>query len=376
MSGEVLCDTEILELIKKGVLKNADPSLVSSSGIDLRVGSNKTRLLGETPPLPGQTIEELLKNASIADDYNKKKKDFFVEEGHPYIFELVETINLPNSLTAKIFNKSGRARIGITAKGVFDCVPQYDKIPAGYKGRMYTVMNSTAFPVVVKPGKTTIPQIRFYHGTREPIKGWELEVLLKDKKNPILLNHFNRPIRFSDKEMEEICRTGKIPLTVDLSRELQAYMASEQKKTLDLRKQDLYIPYDFFKEVRSKEKSKVVYIHPGSFTLIMPHERLRIPPTLAAEVIEYSPELGDMKTSYANLINSGHGYKGKHNMTGDHIVGEARARDSPIVLQDRQLLAYIQLLHMSHVPKKSYESSKSTNFDNLPDILPSIFKKN
>lgn len=374
MRGGVLPDWRIKELIEQGVIIGADPGQVNTSSLDLRVGLDKWKLIGSFLPLEGQKIEDVLKWRSIVDD-RSTKKDFFVDFLQPYLIKLRESLNLPRSLSGKLFNKSGRARIGTSVKGMTNGTPQFDSIRPGYEGPLYAEVTATSFPIVVYAEETPIPQIRFYEGSPQPISGSELELLLKN--HPILTDNEGNP-SYNNKEKDEIVRTGKLTFTADLSRDdLIAYVAKRDRRTIDLSKSGEYHPSEFFESITPfTGEERIVTIHPGDFVLIKSKQNIRLPPTVAAEIDEYSPELGDMRSHYAGLINASHGYDPENNNTPSNIVFEIRSRDTPINIQDGQALARFNIYRMLDEPEGRYMDKRSTDFGDLKSILPSVFNKN
>jgi dCTP deaminase len=348
MTGEVLSDREIKKLIEAGAILNTGVDLVTPGSLDLRLGVEKWRLLGSVLPLPGQKVNELLKTSDVADDKNEGAIEFYIDREQPYLFKLVERLDLPRGISARIFNKSGRGRIGTSVRGICDDVPLFDNIPKGYKGEIFAEVCATVFPELIIGGKTTMPQIRFYNGDPQPLKGVELQLLLRQE--PILLDKDDNPIIFSDEQLDKIARIGKLTFTADLSEELLVYKAKLDKKAIHIEKKNHYEPCDFFEEVKSRRGEKKIIIHPGEFILIRSKEKIRLPPTHAAEISDYSSEIGDLKAHYAGLINPGHGYySGK--MTGDFITFEVRARDIPICIQDGQEIAQFEIYRMSETPE-------------------------
>lgn len=366
----VLPDWKIMELIKNECIVGADPDLVNTSSLDLRIGLEKWKLLGSFLPLPGQTIEEALDSKEIV-DASFQQDNFCLECLQPYTIKLVESLNLPRTISAKIFNKSGRARVGISLKGLTDRTHHFDIVPSEYTGPLYASVIATNFPIIIETHKTTIPQIRFYEGNPDPLSGSDLELLLKTY--PILTDDEGRS-SYNKKELNEIIRTGKLTFTADLSHEgLLAYVANKDKRNFDLSKNDFYEPEDFFYEVKPrKNKGNILKIHPGDFVLVKSRQHIRLPPTIAAEIDPYSIEFGDMKASYANLINSKHGWGSEE---PSYIVFEIRAWEEPIIIQHDQQLAKINLYKMFDEPEGNYMDKKSTNFGDLKSILPSQFKK-
>ncbi|MBR9702252.1 2'-deoxycytidine 5'-triphosphate deaminase [Candidatus Pacearchaeota archaeon] len=374
MAGEVLSDNEIKKLIKGGAIIGADNKLVNPASLDLRITKHSWRLLGSVLPLEKQKIKDIIDNSGAVDTPHEGEggKGFYIERSQPYLFKLKESLKLPQNISARFFNKSGRGRIGTSVKGLCDGVPRFDTIPLGYSGDLYAEICATAFPEVLRSEETAMPQIRFYRGHPEPIKEEDLELLLR--KDPILLDKNNKPIKFEGKRLERLTRTGKITFTADLSKELCYYRAKKDSKTIDLSKKGYYDPEDFFEEVNIGQGKKTVIIHPEEFVLMFPKEKIRLPPTLAAEISDYSSDIGDIKVHYAGLMNPGHGYHPEE-MRGDYIAFEIRARDIPIVIQDGQELARFELFKMSKKPEIEYREVQSTGYDTLFSILPKQFNK-
>lgn len=372
MTGEVLSDKEIRRLIEGGAILNADVNLINPGSLDLRLGVNKWRLLGSILPLPGQKIEDAMEESGVVDDKHDTDTEFYIDRDQPYLFELVERLNLPSCITARVFNKSGRGRIGTSVRTIVDGVPRFNRIPSGYSGKIFTEVCATVFPEIILPNQTAMPQIRFYNGEPAPLRGADLQLLLRSE--PILVDVNNKPIKFSDKQLDEIARRGKLTFTADLSRDLLVYKARMDKKAIHLGREGYYDPDDFFEEVHSIKGKKRIIIHPGEFVLIHSKEKIRLPPAYAAEIADYSSEIGDLKSHYAGLINPGHGYDSDE-MRGDHIVFEVRARDIPICIQDGQEIAQFEIFRMSELPEIVYRKVQSTDYGDLPSILPKQFKK-
>src|SRR3989338_378492 len=185
MRRGVLPDWRIKELIKDGIILGGDPAFVSTSGLDLQVSSEIWKTLGSFLPLQGQKIEEALKSRNIVDYYSKEDR-FYFEYLQQYVVKLVESLDLPSTISAKIFNKSGRGRIALSVKGLTDGTQQFDAINNGYQGNLYVEISPTAFPLFI-PSNTAIPQIRFYEGNPHPLYGSQLEIILKS--NPILTDN-------------------------------------------------------------------------------------------------------------------------------------------------------------------------------------------
>ena len=371
--GEILPDWKIKELMQKGVIIDANESLINPSSLDLRLGMIKWKLLGSFLPSGNRKIESELEISGIVDGVNRTKEEYYVDTSHPYLMKLVESLDLPESLTARIHNKSGRGRIGIAIKGLVDRVSRFDHIPAGYKGKLYAEVCATTFPIVTRSGETAIPQIRFYNGEPQPLQGIDLDLLLRE--TPILTDEKGNP-SYSKREKSEIISTGELTFHADLSSDLLVYKAIRDRKTIVLSERGKYNVEDFFEPVmRRPDRGGVVVVHPGDFVLVKSKENIRLPPEIAAEISEYSSELGDFRTHYAGLINAGHGYNPDSTNIPSYILFEVRARDVPVVLQDGQRLAKFEIHKMLDLPEQSYMAKRSTDFNDLKSFLPGVFKK-
>ena len=372
MTGKVLPDTFIKDLIKIGAIPGAKVSNINPSSLDLILSHEKWKVMGSFLPLEGQTIRNALNSDTITDTINTKKEEFYMERSQPYVVRLVETLKLPKGITAKIFNKSGGARVGMSVKGLVDGVPRYDLIPEGYSGEIYAEVCATAIQSVFQPNKTAMLQIRFYEGDPKPILGAKLTLLLEN--HPILLNERGKR-SYDDNQLEEILASGKMTFTADLSGKILAYLSRREGRTFSFSKRNYYDPDKFFKAKLSREGNKSIFIPPGDFAIIKSTENMRLPHTHAAEISPYSSHLGDIRSSYADLVNAGHGFDENNSNIKGHIFFEVRSRDTPIIIQDGQPIAQFGIYEMLEEPKKRYMANRTTNFDNLSSFLPEQFKR-
>jgi dCTP deaminase len=375
----VLSDKQIRALIENGAILNAEPQftrdsgLINPSSLDVRVGYEQIKLLGSTLPLEGQSIDETL--ARVIDFKHKGREDFYLEgNNRPYVSRLIEELNLPDTVSGRLFNKSGRARIGISALGLTNGNPQFDHIQEGYSGPVWAELYPTAFSIILRPGETSIPQIRFYEGGSEHLRNADLEHVLKH--DPILTDNAGNPM-YSETEKERIIRSGVFWFKADFRGDIQHYKERRVTTTLDLSEKEKYDPFDFFEPVRERKSTQDFVVIPADeFVLIKSLEHVRIPYHLAAEIVAHSPQFEDMRVSYAHLINSGHGYfSNREELKPSHIIFEVRARDKPVIIKHGQPLAGFYLLHMSEEPEQKYMENRSTDFNDLRSFLPGIFMK-
>ena len=170
MKTGVLPDHMIEDLIRKGnIIRSSTPSLpgvhdngdISTSSMDLKVGDHWWKLLGSFKPKPEENIESVLRSSKFVDTSCIEDK-FYVDLAQLYMNRLVESLDLPKTVQARIFNKSGRGRVFVSLRGLTDNSDAFDIIRSGYNGHLYAEVHTTSFPLVVAAGQTAIPQIRFY----------------------------------------------------------------------------------------------------------------------------------------------------------------------------------------------------------------------
>jgi dCTP deaminase len=97
----ILCDTEILTLIKRGVICDADLGLVNPASLDVRLGPNLMIESAATPDM----VPISIKRASQSDPYE-------LVPGQFVLAETIELFNMPDHLSAQFALKSSRAGKG------------------------------------------------------------------------------------------------------------------------------------------------------------------------------------------------------------------------------------------------------------------------
>jgi dCTP deaminase len=98
----ILCDSEILDLIKREVIEWGDPRLVNPASLDVRLGPN---LMIESAE--GMEMRPLSIAAATA------AKPYELVPGQFVLAETLETFHMPENLAAQFALKSSRAREGL-----------------------------------------------------------------------------------------------------------------------------------------------------------------------------------------------------------------------------------------------------------------------
>ena len=155
--GGVLCDHEIHNLARRGLVSPFQQELVNPASLDVRLGEN---LLVEMPQVPA------LLPFSIA---GHSKEHPFMLQPHEFVLaETVEEFNFPDSVAGQLALKSSRAR-----EGIEHLLAGY--IDPGYKGRLTLELQNarSMHAVPLWPGMR-IAQIVFHKMSMLPGKSYSV----------------------------------------------------------------------------------------------------------------------------------------------------------------------------------------------------------
>jgi len=153
----ILCDHEIFNLAKRGLVTPFHQELVNPASLDVRLGEN---LLVELP-----TTTSLVPY-SIAG--HSQEKPFMLQPHEFVLAETMEEFKLPDCVAGQLALKSSRAR-----EGIEHLLAGY--IDPGYEGRLtLELQNARAMhPVALWPGMR-IAQIVFHKMSMLPGKSYAL----------------------------------------------------------------------------------------------------------------------------------------------------------------------------------------------------------
>src|SRR5215831_13489993 len=133
---------------------------IQPASLDLRLGDVAYRVRASF--LPGRTtvgrrIDELkLHEISLTDGA-------VLETGCVYIVPLLESLALPDDISAAANPKSSTGRLDVFTRVIADETRGFDRIESGYHGPLYAEISPRTFPVLVREG-SRLSQIRFRRG--------------------------------------------------------------------------------------------------------------------------------------------------------------------------------------------------------------------
>lgn len=335
---------------------------IQPASIDLRLGPVAYRVRASFLPGRYSTVEKKVRDLQIAEiDLTKPT---VLEKGCVFIVPLLEELALPAHTMAKANPKSTTGRLDVFTRLITDYGTEFEWVPKGYRGKLYAEIVSRTFAVTVVMG-TKLNQIRFIRGRPPSTDGMLLELDVKetlvyeDEDNPTPAN-IDRGLRIS----------------VDLNGEdndIVAHRARPNAPAVDLSKKDFYNPSEFWEAIYPPGRKGII-LDPNDFYLLSSREKIRVPPSFAAELVPYDPSMGELRIHYAGFFDPGFGY-GLSDILGSKAVLEVRAHEVPVVIEDKQIIGRLVYSRMMGPPEKVYGSSIGSAYQRQQSMLSKQFKR-
>ena len=341
----VLPRQEIARLIGDGRITSdlGDPlDNLQPASLDLTLGRVAYRLRSSFLPANDTVANRLLDDPMGELDL---ERGAVLEQNRPYLIPLNESVDLPDGVRGRTNPRSSTGRIDVFTRVVTDNGQHFDEIPAGHTGRLYLEVVPRSFTIKVKTGMR-LNQLRLIAGLA----------------------------RLTDKEIERYAASDDLVypgsaaapgdtawladglfLSVDLSgggKSFAGYKAKKSSALLDLERTGAYDVTDFFERVEPR-KGRLI-LDPEEFYLLVSRERVRIPPTLAAEMAAYDPTSGELRTHYAGFFDPGFGDVAPGQERGTPAVLEVRAHDVAFALEHGQRLCKLTYEWMAEPPDQLY----------------------
>ena len=356
----ILPDSMIARLAADGgILPATDfvPDQIQPASLDLRLGDIAYRVRASF--LPGSTtvarrIDELKLHEFALND------GAVLETGCVYIVPLLESLALPDDISAAANPKSSTGRLDVFTRVIADEMRGFDRIEPGYHGPLYAEISPRTFPVLVREG-SRLSQIRFRHG--HAMLGGEA---LRE------LHARERLVDSSDADMNDGIAVG-----VDLSGVLApggivGYRAKRHTGLIDVERRAGYSVLDFWEPMQARPDKSLI-LDPNEFYILASKEAVQVPPGYAAEMVPFDPLVGEFRVHYAGFFDPGFGYAGAGG-TGSRAVLEVRSREVPFILEHGQIVGRLVYEKMLAMPDKLYGTGIGSNYQAQSLKLSKHFK--
>ena len=337
---------------------------IQPASLDLRLGEMAHRVQASFLPGPSRTVAEALNQLRMARiDLTKTS---VLEKGCVYIIPLLEELNLPAALSVKANPKSSTGRLDIFTRLITDYGVEFERVPAGYKGKLYAEIVPRTFPVILRAGMK-LNQIRFLRGN--PSFGDPSINALDEEKALVYHGEEDIPI----KAMVDNGLRISVSMRATDASEIVAFKAKKSAPAIDLANVNYYPAEDFWDAIRQPSGNRLV-LEPGDFYILASREKVRVPADFAAEMVPFDPSMGEFRVHYAGFFDPGFGY-GSNDIKGTRAVLEVRADGVPFVLEDGQIIGRLTYMRLLTRPDKIYGVNIGSNYQQQGLALSKHFKK-
>jgi dCTP deaminase len=341
-----------------GILPSSEfvPDQIQPASLDLRLGEVAYRVRASF--LPGSTtvaqrIDELkLHEFALTDGA-------VLETGCVYIVPLLESLALPDDISAAANPKSSTGRLDVFTRVIADEMRGFDRIESGYHGPLYAEISPLTFPVLVREG-SRLSQIRFRRGHA-----------LLDAESLRELHARERLVDIEDADVSE-----GVAVSVDLSGlgpgGLVGYRAKRHTGVIDVERRGGYAVTDFWEPMAARADKSLI-LDPSEFYILASKEAVQVPPDYAAEMVPFDPLVGEFRVHYAGFFDPGFGYAGAGGK-GARAVLEVRSREVPFILEHGQIVGRLVYEKMMARPDKLYGQGIGSNYQAQSLKLSKHFK--
>lgn len=328
---------------------------VQPASLDLRLGTVAYRVRASFLAGEGRTVSERLSDFEMH-RITLTEDGAVLEKGCVYLVPLMESLALPDSITAVANAKSSTGRLDLLTRTITDGGTEFDRIPAGYRGPLYAEICPRSFSVLVRPGMR-LNQTRFRDGQ---------SVLSDDALRAL---HADSPLVDVDAVIDE-----GLGFSVDLKPAegtLVGYRAKPHTGVIDLENIGHYDPQEYWEEVRSDNGQ--IILDPGAFYILVSREAVQIPPEYAAEMAPFLAMVGEFRVHYAGFFDPGFGHASAGG-AGSRGVLEVRCHEAPFVLEHGQVVGRLVYEKMAELPEQLYGREIASNYQGQGLKLSKHFK--
>jgi dCTP deaminase len=363
----ILPSQEISNLIARGHI-SAQPAInsdhIQPASLDLRLGDMAHRVRASFLPGPNSTVEAKIKELRMTRVDLTGAPVF--EKDCVYIIPLLEELNLPENISGKANPKSTTGRLDIFTRLITDYGTEFDRVPPGYKGKLYAEVVSRTFTVALRAGMR-LSQLRFVQGN--PVSS-DRAIKGLDREEPL--------VYMDEEEIPSKARVERgLRITVNLEGaepgEIIAYKAKRYAPAIELDKINFYAAEEFW-EVRHENAKKNLILEPNDFYILASRERVSVPPEYAAEMVPFDPSDGEFRIHYAGFFDPGFGY-GSNDIKGTRAVLEVRAHEVPFLMEHGQLVGRLNYMPLLSRPNKIYGTNIGSSYQHQALTLSKQFRK-
>ncbi len=352
----------IAELNANGAInasKPFDDDQIQPASLDLRLSDKAFRVRASFLPGPQSSVDARINELKLHEI--DLSSGAVLERGCVYIVPLMESLKLPDGVSATTNPKSSTGRLDIFTRVITDQGRAFDTVPAGYEGQLYLEVSPRTFPVLVRQG-SRLSQIRFREGdTRLTVQEHQAlhakETLVFDENAPV---------------------DNGVALSIDLKGGdrggLIGYRSKRHTAVVDVDKKAALDILDYWEPLYDRGTGELI-LDPDEFYILVSREAVHVPPDYAAEMVPFDPLVGEFRVHYAGFFDPGFGNAGAAG-AGSRAVLEVRSREVPFLVEHGQTIGRLIYERMAERPDNLYGADLGSNYQGQHLKLSKHFKAN
>lgn len=344
----ILNDAQIGKLFANNCLKSTlelDRDQIQPASLDLRLGKTAWRVRASFLPGRNALVQEKL------DQFALHKIDLqdgaVLETGCVYIVPLLESLDLPETISASANPKSSTGRLDIFTRVITDRAQQFDMVTEGYQGALYAEISPRTFPIVVRTG-SRLSQIRFRTGNA-----------VLNREELLALHEAETLVAAEQPNIDDRGIAMSIDLTGD-DRGLVGYRGKRHTGVVDVDRKAACEVLDYWEPIHNRGSRDIV-LDPDEFYILVSREAVHVPPMHAAEMVPFDPLVGEFRVHYAGFFDPGFGHAAAGG-AGARAVLEVRSHEVPFILEHGQIVGRLVYEHMLERPSALYGADLKSNY--------------
>ena len=346
----ILPESQLVAAFDKKQISVAEPLLdgqIQPASLDLRLGARAWRIQASFLPGRGQTVMDKIDKFSMYE--LDLTQGAVLETGCVYIVELLESLALPETLSATANPKSSTGRLDVFTRLITDGAVEFEAVAAGYNGPLYAEISPRTFSVMARKG-SRLSQLRLRRGMQ----------ILDDAGHADLQERYQL-VRFDDETIVSI--NDGIGLSVNLIPQektgLVGWRARKHAGLIDVDKPASQPAARFWEAVTEADLFKGgLVLNPDEFYILASQEFVIVPADYAAEMRAYDTRVGEFRAHYAGFFDPGFGMA-EIGATPTRAVLEVRSHDVPFLIEQGQTVCRLVYEPMSARPNQLYGAAGS-----------------
>ncbi len=345
-----LPDSKLRTLMEHGFIIGGDADHISPASLDLTLSDEIYTIQGLVLPKAGESIRGLLTLMEAAQTSFAQP----LARGVMYLARLNETLALPSQVYGYCNPKSSTGRLDMHVRVLADGVPRFDSItPRGYRGELWVAIHAQSFAIQLHAG-IPLTQLRLFTADTR-LSEFDLEIAMKDKL--VFDQAGERALSYDELVTND--QDGAVVLTALVEEGMCGYECiAHPEQVIDVSNIAGYTGSDFFRPIEIIHGA--LRLQRDKFYILSGAESVRIPPSLASEMVPMDERSGDFRSHYAGFLDPGWGYGKDGEGTGRPFTLEVRPFED-LVVRKGQPIAKIKFERMSEVPDIHYDM-KASNY--------------